>query len=118
VEALLSGGDTSGLPLTANDPGADEWRQRLDPALAAYVVLGTQDRLEETVEALAVLPGIQHRQVYRARVNNSRPAPSKLDPKTVELIRSHNWLDEELYRLANERLDEEKGRAPERPALP
>lgn len=98
-------GDTSGIPLTADDPGAGEWRERLEQVLAAYVVLGTQERLEETVEALEVLPGLRRRKVYRVRINRGRPAPSTLDPKTTELVRRHNWLDEALYRLANERLD-------------
>jgi hypothetical protein len=44
--------DTSGIPKTADEPGADEWRERLEQALAAYVVVGTQDRLEETIDAL------------------------------------------------------------------
>jgi hypothetical protein len=98
-------GDTAGIPLTAEDDGADEWRGRLAAALEAYVVLGTQDRLQETVEALGVLPGFRRREVYTVRVNRGRPAPSSLDRETEALVRRHNWLDEELYRIANERLD-------------
>ena len=98
-------GDTSGIPLLADDPHAREWRERLEHALAAYVVVGTQDRFEESVKALAAIPGLRRRRVYRVRVNRERPAASTIDARTAELIRRHNWLDEELYRLANERLD-------------
>ena len=108
--------DTSGIPLTADTPFADKWRERLEEALAAYTVVGTQDRFDETVEALDVLPGIRRRQVYRVRINEDRPPPSTLEPKLAELIRRHNWLDEHLYRLANERLDAARsgGRGPRR----
>jgi len=98
-------GDTAGMPLTADDPAAGEWRARLAEALAAYAVLGTQDRLAETVEALAALPGLDRREVFRVRINRGRPTQSSLDAETTELVRRYNWLDEELYRLANERLD-------------
>jgi hypothetical protein len=98
-------GDTSGVPKTADEPGADEWRERLEQALAAYVVVGTQDRLDETIDALGALPGIHRRELYQVRVQRGRPATSSLEPRVAELIRRHNWLDEELYRLANERLD-------------
>jgi hypothetical protein len=97
--------DTAGIPPTADDPAADVWRGRLAQALEAYRVVGVQDRFEETVDALAVLPGFEHREIFRVRINRDRPPPSRLDPDTVSLIRRHNWLDEELYRLANERLD-------------
>jgi hypothetical protein len=39
------------------------------------------------------------------RINRNRASRSSLDPELVSLISRHNWLDEELYRLANERLD-------------
>lgn len=97
--------DTSGIPKTADEPGADEWRERLEQALAAYVVVGTQDRLDETIDALGALPGIRRRELYQVRVQRGRPATSSLEPRVAELIRRNNWLDDELYRMANERLD-------------
>jgi hypothetical protein len=43
--------------------------------------------------------------IFRVRINRSRRSRSSLDAETEELVRRHNWLDEELYRLACERLD-------------
>jgi hypothetical protein len=103
-------GGTAGMPLTADEPHADEWRARLAEALDAYAVVGTQDRLPETVEALAALTGLDCRTIFRVRINRGRPTRSSLDAETAELVRRHNWLDEELYRLANERLDTSRGR--------
>jgi hypothetical protein len=97
--------DTTGIPPTADDPAADVWRRRLAEALEAYRVVGVQDRFAETVDALGVLPGFGHRKIFRVRINRNRASRSSLDPELVSLISRHNWLDEELYRLANERLD-------------
>ena len=92
----------------------DGWAEAIDEvderladaeALEAYRVVGVQDRFAETVDALGVLPGFGHREIFRVRINRNRPSRSSLDPELVSLISRHNWLDEELYRLANERLD-------------
>jgi sulfotransferase famil protein len=92
------------MPLTPDDPGADEWRDRLVEVAEGYRLIGVQDRMDETVERLADLLGFDQREVFRVRINRDRPASAALDDETAELIRRHNWLDDELYRLANDRL--------------
>jgi hypothetical protein len=91
--------DTSELAFTAGPPPeADMWRRHLAEAVASYAWIGVQDRFDEFVAGLCEGFGWQLAEQPRAKVNAHRPQNSRRDIENAEMIRSFNWLDEELYR--------------------
>lgn len=96
--------DTLDIPLTAEDPRAEEWRTTLRHVAETYVV-GVQDRLPESIDLFARRVGFAARDVYRVHVHRGRPSRSSLDPETEALALRYNWLDDELYRAVTRKLD-------------
>jgi hypothetical protein len=64
-------------------------------------VLGVQDGLQETVDALTCRAS----GTARSPPSGSTAVGRRRRRETASLVRRHNWLDEELYQLAHERLD-------------
>jgi hypothetical protein len=72
-----------------------------------FAVVGTTERMEETLALLNVKLGWSRAVVsYPRNVNAARPASASLTPGAAEAVRARNELDYELWRYASELLDE------------
>jgi hypothetical protein len=97
--------DVRELPLSDADPAAELWRGRLLDLVERRYVLGVQEHFRKSVELFGRRLGWSYRRDHKVRVNRERagkPAPA---PRTRELIRRYNWLDEELHRFALRRFE-------------
>jgi hypothetical protein len=71
-----------------------------------FDVVGTTERMEDTIARLNVKLGWNREVVsYPRNVNSERPKSSLLTPEAVAAIRARNELDYELWRYASELLD-------------
>jgi hypothetical protein len=71
-----------------------------------FAVVGTTERMEETLALLNVKLGWSREVVsYPRNVNAARPAAASLTPEAAEAVRARNELDCELWRYASELLD-------------
>jgi hypothetical protein len=61
-------------------------------------VVGIQDRFADSVALFAREFGWTNVYDAEAKVNRLRPSLDDVPEETRELIRTYNWLDEELYR--------------------
>ena len=72
-----------------------------------FAVVGTTERMEETLALLNVKLGWGRDVVsYPRNVNAARPASESLTSEAAEAVRARNELDYELWRFASELLDE------------
>jgi hypothetical protein len=72
-----------------------------------FAVVGTTERMEETLALLNVKLGWSRDVVsYPRNVHAARPAPASLSPEAAEAVRARNELDYELWRFASELMDE------------
>ena len=88
------------MPLTAEDPTADDWRAKLRDLVGRVYTVGVQDRFEEFVASLAERYGWTV-SIPRSKVNPNRRPASELSAGTRERILAANWLDAELYEAAS-----------------
>lgn len=71
-----------------------------------FAVVGTTERMEETLALLNVKLGWSREVVsYPRNVNTARPSSDALTPEAAEAVRARNELDHELWRYASELLD-------------
>jgi hypothetical protein len=71
-----------------------------------FAVVGTTERMDETLALLNLRLGWSRRVVSIPRnVNAARPASATLPRETVEAVRGRNELDYELWRFASELMD-------------
>lgn len=71
-----------------------------------FAVVGTTERMEETLALLNLRLGWSREVVSTARnVNAARPASAALPRETIEAVRARNEFDFELWRFASELLD-------------
>lgn len=72
-----------------------------------FAVVGTTERMEETLALLDVKLGWSRDVVsYPRNVNAARPAAASLTPGAAAAVRARNELDYELWRFASELMDE------------
>jgi len=91
--------DTSELAYSAGPPAdAELWRGRLRDVVGPVYTVGVQDRFAEYLDVLAQRYGWETFEP-RSKVNPVRPA-EEISPDLRETILAHNWLDSELYELA------------------
>jgi len=94
--------DVSALPFGAEPPGdADLWRERLRKLVVDVFTVGVQDDLHGFVQMLARRHGWPETEVPKSKANERR-AGIEVAPELREMIRAHNWLDQELHELARE----------------
>lgn len=99
ARTLLAGEvETSRLLLSHGPPpDADVWRRRLFDVADQYMV-GLHQAYTASLERFAQELGWTTTTIERSeKVNPRRPRDLELDEETVQLIRSANWLDQELY---------------------
>jgi hypothetical protein len=91
--------DTSQLEHSAG-PSADAalWRERLRDVVDRVYTVGVQDRFGDYLDVLAQRYGWETFEP-RSKVNPVRPA-EEVSAELRETILAHNWLDSELYELA------------------
>ena len=100
--------DTSELAYSAGPSAdADLWRERLRAVVERVYMVGVQDRFAEYLAALAQRYGWETFEP-RNKVNPVRPA-EETPAKLRETILAYNWLDSELYELANRAIREPTG---------
>jgi hypothetical protein len=104
--------DSDQIPRSAGDPESDLWRQRLFTIVEEQYLVGLQERFPESIELFAREFGWAKVYDASAKVNRARPSLSEVPMETRDLIRSFNWLDEELYRACSERFDSVLKRRP------
>ena len=92
--------DQTQLPLLAEEPDADLWRQRVFDLVERHYVVGSQARFDESVERFAKEFGWKHRTPSWVRRNRKRSSATELSRETEALVRRFNWLDEELHARA------------------
>ncbi len=91
------------LPLSAGLDGLEPYRRRAFQTLRDSYVVGTQDRLSQSVHMFADRFGWRKAFVPRVNVRSPGPEP-ELDAETRELIRAHNSIDAELHAHYSEQL--------------
>ena len=90
--------DTASMPRTSTGADADLWRERLFELVDDKYLVGIQDRFLDSVAVFAREFGWTKEYDAQAKVNRLRPSLEDVPDETRELIRTYNWLDEELYR--------------------
>jgi hypothetical protein len=85
-------------------PDADRWRERVATVIDTWYTPGTQERFDDYLRLLARELGWRAEEVRR-KVNRMRPPRQELPEDLAETILEHSWLDVELHRLCEERLD-------------
>jgi hypothetical protein len=71
-----------------------------------FLVVGISERFDETLLVLREVLNIFTPFYLNQKVNNKRPKRDTFSEAVITAIRQHNQLDDELYRYANELLDE------------
>ena len=69
-----------------------------------YVLL-VQDQLPRSLRALGADWGLDTARLGRVRVNPERAHPEEVDEELRAMVYGYNWLDLDLYGLAESRLD-------------
>jgi glycosyltransferase involved in cell wall biosynthesis len=77
------------------------------------VVVGLQDRFDESLLLMVRAFGWGYPAVIDDNVGRDRPRLEDLAPSTVELIREHNALDVELYEHARRRVERDLASVPD-----
>lgn len=97
--------EAGALPLIGSPEDLEDHRRRAFDALSTYVV-GTQDRLSESVRLFADSFGLRRAFVPQLNVGSQR---TRIDEKTRSLIRAHNSIDADLHAHYSARLEGRPG---------
>jgi hypothetical protein len=98
--------DTAALPLTAGEPEADLWRERLFDVVETTFLVGAQELFEQSTRLFAEAFSWPELFPAKARVNRERSSPEELSEDERALVRAYNWLDAELHEHYLHRLGE------------
>jgi hypothetical protein len=89
--------DVDELAYTAGpSPDADRWRAALFATAERYV-MGTTECFHDAARRIGAATGVEVTGEIYEKVNRDRPRVDELDRGLVEVIRSYNWLDDELH---------------------
>lgn len=88
--------DASELPITTDAAELEQYRRRTIDVLSSYVV-GTQDRLSQSIRLFADSFGWRKVFVPRVNAGSGRDAYEQVDDETRSLIRAYNSVDADLH---------------------
>lgn len=82
--------------------------------LSQFLMVGTTERFDESLLVLKHVLGLDNILYSRTNENLKKPKMEDIDPDDIEMIKTYNQLDQELYVYANQLLEEKISQIGER----